>query len=224
MLTAKSKTKNSKWLDRVNNAIDANKTLIAIVIGLLIIILGLGHTILSLLSSRSTIVQLPPTIYPHEPEIKVGTYFANDKYYEVWGTYMVMEISNYNPMTVTEKFNNVLNIFDKDSRMKKEGDFKAIVDMSRSGVIERKFTRKKTSTEVQKDGETAIVTVEGVSSEKIGQRDVGKDFNCKYEIQMHMDGGHLYAEDLYTDCYDIKTVQPTVQIQQVGVPQNVKNK
>lgn len=194
------------YLDAKDKAIEGKRIATYITASMLIVVFIQGMAILSILSSRQTIVKLPPTLYPTQVVLKVGNSFANDKYFEVWGLWAAMEIASYKPSNIAEQVNNVLGFFSKDARLKFEGPLRMIAENTQKNMIERRFVRRKVTTEVQKErvfgegGETAIVTVEGTSDEILmNQRPASK--NCQYKFVLKMDGGNLYAEDFFTDCY-----------------------
>lgn len=197
-----TKSVGKKWLDRVDNAIVDKKNLIVLAVVLFLTIVLMGDLLLRSYAARTTIIRLPATIYSPSVELKVGTEFANDKYFEIFALYGTSELGTFTPQTVGEKVNNVLGLFSKDARYKYEGQLTALALAMQKGLVEKRFVKKRSSVEMQKNESRAIVTVEGISEEKVANKPTNTGKPCEFKWVFSIEGGYVSGEDMWTNCFD----------------------
>jgi len=187
-----------KYIDKINEHIEKNKTLWFFSLFLLIIIFILS---LAYLNIRTTVnITLPKVVLVNGGRVTIGEDSANQTFYKAWGRYVVYEIGNYNNNNIHSKIVE-LSSYLKPSLFKKYK--KSFTDFEKNVVensIKEKFTLEKDY--VQGKTTNAIYKAEGVVEREISHIAKEKLF-CTYRIGFEIINYHLFINQYRKKCEPI---------------------
>ncbi len=167
------------------------------VLSISFVILVTGY--LNLKQNNIVSVKLPPKINV-AGTIIYGLKGANITYYELWGRYLIPEVSNFDSSDISKKVDLIINEMRPLRAVNKIGEidkFKQEVVLNR---MSQTFTPLKYTKNINKEGNLARIKALGVSNRVINGI-ANKEDECSYTIDFELLEGVVYVKDFGTDCF-----------------------
>ncbi len=167
------------------------------VFSVVFVILVSGY--LNLKQNNIVSIKLPPKINI-SGTIVYGLKGANVTYYELWGRYLIPEVSNFNSSNISKNMDLVINEMRPLRAIKKIAEidkFKQEVVLNRMSQI---FVPLKYTTNINKQGNAARIKALGVSN-RVVNGIASKEDECSYTIDFELLEGVVYVKDFGTDCF-----------------------
>jgi hypothetical protein len=193
--------KGSKYLDKLDESIEKNQTLLFFAITQLILMLVLVVGYMNLSTKLVSIVELPPKLFV-DNKLIIGNASGNETYFKVWGKYILDESSNYNDKNIVEKSKDLVSMLDPELYL----DYKVAIYNFRDRVLQNNMKQTFTDNKkgllvtVSPNQNKAVVSKKGLAKQYVG-KELIKEKICEYKTELEISRGRLYVTKFKTDCY-----------------------
>lgn len=190
--------------NELDNEIKMNNILFRVIYLLTVVILLLGIGYLNLKESTTTIIKLPPnslTSNIDNKKIVYGLNKANVTFYELWGRYIIDDISNFTFENIDKKINLIINEMRPSAaipKIKETDIFKKSIILNK---VKQKFQIIDFKITVSEDASSANLVARGISKQEVSKRKI-ESKECEYEVSFKFYEGVFYVKDFGTNCFN----------------------
>ncbi len=183
-------------------AIEKNDNLLLwrVVFILMVFLIAEAAFIMKIKESTIVSIKLPPKIMI-SGTASLGLKRANKTYHQLWGSYLVDEIANFEEDTINEKMNILLDNMRPTKAIKKVNEIDTFkIDVVKS-KIKQKFTVLKEDFNLIDNGAKSTHIITGIVSQKI-DNSLEPNKECSYTVNFEIFEGVLYVEDFGSNCFN----------------------
>lgn len=201
----KKKVFGEEYIDNLDNEKKVNLSLWRALLVMTIVIITLVLGYFDLKGNILVNLRMPPMQNgTNGVQIIYGLNGANKTYYEIWGRYLVSEVSNFSPNDVNEKVDLIFNEMRPTDAVRKLDE----IEKFKKDIVANKISQKFTFLEVIPDPvlkekaftDSATIVIKGISKTKIGNTENAPK-ECMYQIDFNFYEGVFYVKNFGSSCF-----------------------
>ena len=189
-----------EYVESLAKAIEERRLLVIFGSVMLLVILYQQIQIHGLAKAKEIHIEMPPKIV-QGGQVIIGNNHANAFFYELWGRYLAQEELSFTPMDVLERHERLLSYVHPKNYLKLKKRFLGFVENVRENVITHTFTMREINVHLSNDHSRASVDIDGHAVQVVGAGKQEEQKECTYRVVMQMEEGHVYLEDIATNCF-----------------------
>jgi len=184
--------------EEYDRAIISNRVL-SVLLGALFIFSAFAYWGYSDLASKLVVsVQMPGY-----KKMEIAQSDASNGYYEVWGTYLILQAGNFDSQNIDDRLFNATKLMKKHIYIEHKPDFEKFITGVKTNGIKQKFTPD------MGYGQSGIKRLpsgrvefwqKGIAEQTIG-KSVSRKKRCQYSVILYIEGRKPYEDGLKTDCF-----------------------